>query len=102
MVAGIHALKDVNHLKNTLDLIKNEKKWIYSNFDSLGIKYWPSQTNFIFMEPEMDLDLFINEMLEMGIMIRPCQKFGAPKGARITIGTREANIALVKALEKLY
>ena len=50
----------------------------------------------------MDLDLFINKMLEMGIMIRPCQKFGAPKGARITIGTREANIALVKALEKLY
>ena len=102
MVAGIQALKDVNHLKNTLDLVKNEKKWIYNNFDSLGVRYWPSQTNFIFIEPEIELNLFINKMLEMGIMIRPCQKFGAPKGARITIGTREANIALIKALEKLY
>ena len=38
-------------------------------------------------------------MLQQGIMIRPCQKFGAPNGARVTIGTREANTAFVHALE---
>ena len=102
MVAGIHALKDVDHLNKTVTLIKLEKQWLYDKFQILGIKYWPSHTNFIFFEPKIDLDLFINKMLHQGIMIRPCQKFGAPNGARVTIGTREANTALVKALETIY
>jgi histidinol-phosphate aminotransferase len=102
MVAGIHALKDVDHLNKTLTLIKSEKRWLYKKFETLGIKYWPSQTNFIFFEPKIDLSIFINKMLRKGIMIRPCQKFGAPNGARVTIGTREANTAFVHALENIY
>lgn len=102
MVAGIHALKDVDHLNKTVSLIKTEKQWLYNKFDTLGIKYWPSQTNFIFFKPKIDLNTFINKMLLLGIMIRPCQKFGAPNGARITIGTREANTAFVHALETIY
>ena len=102
MVAGIHALRDVDHLNKTVMLIRTEKQWLYNKFDTLGVKYWPSQTNFIFFEPKIDLTLFINKMLQQGIMIRPCQKFGAPNGARVTIGTREANKAFVHALETIY
>ncbi|MFS4482665.1 pyridoxal phosphate-dependent aminotransferase [Hyunsoonleella sp. 2307UL5-6] len=102
MVAGINALKDTNHLQKTISLIRSEKKWLYQEFDKLNIKYWPSQTNFIFIELKMKLNDFVNKMLNRGIMIRPCDKFGAPKGARITIGNREANMALVKALTKIY
>ena len=102
MVAGIHALKDVDHLNKTVTLIKSEKQWLYKKFQTLGVKYWPSHTNFIFFEPKIDLDLFIDKMLHQGIMIRPCQKFGAPNGARVTIGTREANTAFVHALETIY
>ncbi len=102
MVAGISALKDVDHLNKTVTLIKTEKQWLYVKFEMLGVKYWPSQTNFIFFEPKIDLTSFINKMFEQGIMIRPCQKFGAPNGARVTIGTREANTAFVRALETIY
>ena len=102
MVAGISALQDTEHLKKTLDLIRSEKRWLYQEFDRLGVKYWPSQTNFIFIECEMPLKYFIDGMLAQGIMIRPCDKFGAPKGARITIGTREANTAFIGAVEHLY
>lgn len=102
MVAGIYALKDKAHLSKTLDLIKTEKQWLFKTFDKLGIKYWPSQTNFIFIKPKIELNDFISYMLNQGIMIRSCEKFGAPNGARITIGNREANTALVKALTKIY
>ena len=102
MVAGIHALKDTDHLTKTIELIKTEKKWLYQKFDKLGVKYWPSQTNFIFIESKIELNNFIDGMLSQGIMIRPCNKFGAPKGARITIGNREANTALVNAISNLY
>ena len=102
MVAGIHALKDTDHLTKTIELIKTEKKWLYQKFDKLGVKYWPSQTNFIFIESKIELNNFIDGMLSQGIMIRPCNKFGAPNGARITIGNREANTALVNAISNLY
>ena len=102
MVAGIQALKDVSHLNKTLNLIKKEKQWLYNKFNALGIKYWQSQTNFIFIEPKIELVKFINTMFHHGVMVRPCAKFGAPKGARITIGTREANKAVVAALSTIY
>ena len=102
MVAGINALKDTEHLQRTVDLITTEKEWLYKEFRKLNVKYWPTQTNFIFIEPKIQLKDFVNEMLVQGIMIRGCEKFGAPNGARITIGNREANSALVKAISNIY
>ena len=102
MVAGINALKDTEHLERTVDLITTEKEWLYKEFRKLNVKYWPTQTNFIFIEPKIPLKDFVNEMLVQGIMIRGCDKFGAPNGARITIGNREANSALVKAISNIY
>ncbi|MDT7827115.1 histidinol-phosphate transaminase [Pricia sp. S334] len=102
MVAGIHALRDTEHLKKTLDVVRSEKKYLYAEFDKLDLTYWPSQTNFIFIAAETGADDFTAKMLEEGIMVRPCSKFGAPKGVRITIGTREANTALVSAIQKIY
>lgn len=101
MVAGIAALEDHEHLTATVQLIKQEKKWLYKQLDQLNITYWRSQTNFIFMEPPIKLEEFNKILLNDGIMIRPCNMFGAPNGARITIGTREANQALVLALKKI-
>ncbi len=102
MVAGINALKDKNHLVKTIDLIRIEKQWLYKEFKKLDVKYWPSQTNFIFIEPKIELNIFVNKILAQGIMIRPCDKFGAPNGARITIGNRAANIALTQAIANVY
>ncbi len=102
MIGGIAALKDTGHLEKTKDLIRTEKKWLYKEFDKLGIMYWPSQANFIFIHSKINLANFIDGMLNEGIMIRPCNKFGAPNGARITIGNREANTALIKAISNVY
>lgn len=101
-VAGIAALEDLDHLKNTVDLIKTEKEWLYKEFEKLGINYWPTQTNFIFLDPPMDLHLFTSKLLEFGVMVRPCDKFGAPNGIRITIGNRKANTVLMKGLSSIY
>tara|TARA_R110002050_G_scaffold202806_1_gene338065 strand:- start:93775 stop:94881 length:1107 start_codon:yes stop_codon:yes gene_type:complete len=102
MVAGINALKDTDHLEKTIRLISTEKKWLYQEFSKLDVKYWPSQTNFIFAEPKIETMSFVSKMLVQGIMIRPCDKFGAPNGVRITIGNREANTALIQAISCIY
>ena len=90
-----------NFLSETVSLIHEEKEYLYKQYDDLGIKYWKTQANFILTQPEMDPVEFEEKMLQEGIMVRPVAGFGAPKCVRITIGTREANEALISAWKKI-
>ena len=102
MVAGIAALKDEEYLNKSIELVSQERKWLYQEFDKLGIKYWRSQTNFIYLEPTFEIHEFTKLLLKEGVMVRPCNNFGAPKGVRITVGNRKSNRALVDGLTSIY
>ncbi|MEM6802688.1 MAG: histidinol-phosphate transaminase [Bacteroidota bacterium] len=97
--AAIAALEDDEFIAETVRLIEEEKAFLYPRLDKIGIKYWKSQANFFLTKPAMDAFEFESKMLAQGIMVRPVASFGAPGCVRITIGTREANEALLKALE---
>lgn len=91
IVAAYAALEDTEHVKQSQEMVWNGKKWLYQKFQKAGIKYWPTQGNFILFESSIDsLDLTA-KMLEEGVMIRPGDNFGAPGCIRLTIGTEEAN-----------
>lgn len=102
MVAGIAALKDEKYLNETTTLVCNERQWLYKGFQKLGIKYWESQANFIYIEPTIEIHEFTNKLLKFGIMVRPCDNFGALNGVRITVGNRKSNSALIDALTSIY
>lgn len=85
------ALQDVEHVKKSQEMVWEGKKWLYKKFDEAGVKYWPSQGNFILFEsPVPSLD-FTAKMLDEGVMVRPGDNFGAPGKIRLTIGTPAAN-----------
>jgi histidinol-phosphate aminotransferase len=98
MEAAIAALQDDAFIQQTVAVINEGKAYLYPELDKLGVKYWKSQANFILMKPPMNEGKFEDLMLAQGIMIRPATSFGAPGCVRITIGTNEANHALVRAL----
>ena len=100
--AAIAALEDQEFIQQTTALIKSEKEFLYPRLDALGIKYWKSQCNFFMMKPPISSQQAEEEMLKHGIMIRPVDAFGAPGCIRITIGTREANEAMILALESIF
>lgn len=99
--AAMAALEDHAFIEQTVQLIKEEKKFLYPLLDELGIQYWKSQTNFFLVQPKIDPFTFEKLMLEEGIMVRPVANFGAPECVRITIGTREANEAMIKAFKQV-
>lgn len=99
MEAAMAALEDTEFIEATKSLIKTEKHFIQQHFDRIGIKYWPTQANFFLVKPPMLSADFEASMLKQGIMVRQAGNFGAPGCIRITIGTREANEALIKALK---
>lgn len=101
MQAGLAALKDQAFVSKTVDIVWKERKRLYADFNSLPLTYWKSQGNFILVRPEMEADVLEKKLLEKGIMVREMKSFGAPGCLRITIGTEEANDALVKALNQI-
>ena len=101
MKAAIAALGDSEHLQRSRDLVTQEKPWLYTNFDRLGLVYWRSESNFIMFRSPMSTPEFIEEMLTEGVMVRGGQSFGITACSRVTVGRHEDNVKFVEALEKV-
>ncbi len=99
--AAIGALSDTEFLQTTVDLVQRERSFLYEQLDQLPIKYWKSQGNFLLLSPPMPPKDFEAQMLEHAIMVRPVENFGATGCVRVTIGTREANLAMLVALSAI-
>lgn len=99
--AAIASLTDFSFIKQTVDTIQSEKIYLEEQFDKLGIQYYPTQANFYLITPPTTSNEFVHFLAQEGIAIRPVDNFGAVGKVRISIGTRDANEALVKALKKL-
>lgn len=99
--AAIAALSDVDFLKKTVQLVRKERAFIYERLDALSVRYWKSQGNFFLLAPSIGPKAFEAQMLEQGVMVRPVGNFGATGCIRITIGTREANEAMLAALKRV-
>jgi len=96
--AAIAALSDAEFLDKTVELIQGERNFLYEQLDQIKVKYWKSQGNFFLLKPPMEPGTFEAKMLAEGIMVRPVENFGAKGCVRVTIGTREANEAMLLAL----
>ncbi|GAB5553559.1 MAG: histidinol-phosphate transaminase [Saprospiraceae bacterium] len=101
MDAGIAALKDEDFVAKTRALILKERAFMTNAYQELGLDYTPSQANFFLLDPPIPSADFVDYLMQNGIMTRPVDNFGATGKVRISIGTREANEALVGALRKL-
>ncbi len=95
------ALQDKEFVRRSLQMVEDGKQYLYPKLQELGVKYWPSQTNFILFESPVSEVEFEAEMLKHGVMVRAVGSFGAHGCIRVTIGTPEANRAFVKGLEQV-
>ncbi|WP_116771038.1 pyridoxal phosphate-dependent aminotransferase [Maribacter litoralis] len=96
---AIAALEDVGFVNKTVALVKEERRFVLNGLDALQIKYWPTQGNFVLIDPPINDMEFTTFLEQRGIMVRPVGNFGAPGKVRISFGVREANKALLAALE---
>ncbi len=61
----------------------------------------PAVANFLYAEVGSDARIFFERLLREGVIVRPLGGFGAPEAVRVTVGTREDNEYLARALERL-
>jgi len=100
-IAAETALKDEKHLKKILKINEKGKKYIYSELKKInGIKYLPTQTNFIYiiLPDSISSQEVFDFLLKNGVIIR---KVGLNQ-IRVTIGLPEENKAFINSLKKFF
>ncbi|MBN2754799.1 MAG: histidinol-phosphate transaminase [Candidatus Goldbacteria bacterium] len=94
---ALAALGDKAHMTATLKTNKEGRAYLYAELKKLGIKYVPTQANFIFIILDKNARIYFEELQKKGVIIRTV----FDNFARITIGTMKENKRLIKALKEI-
>ncbi len=102
IAAGVAAIRDRAH---TDGAVAHNEEWLArltTEIAALGLKVTPSVANFVLVHfPETkgrtaaDADAFL---VKRGVVVRRIEAYGLPNALRVTIGSAEANAAVVSGL----
>ncbi len=100
-VAAVAALKDKKFLAKTKKVTQYGRKFLYSLFKMLGVRYIPSVTIFVVFEVGKDADSISKKLLKKGIIVRNMKAWGLDTLIRVTVGTEKENKRFSKELKKI-
>lgn len=92
------ALDDVEFLERVRKTVWTSKRLMYRGLERLGLKYVPTEANFVLIDVERPAKEVADALLRKGIIVRPCEPFGLPTHLRVDLGTPETVEQFVTAL----
>ena len=98
--AVLAGLDDDAHVRATLANNAAGLDYLEREFKRLGLAYVPSHANFILTEVG-DGQAVFDQLLKLGVIVRPMGAYGWPNHLRISVGTPAENRRLVAALEQI-
>lgn len=99
--AAIAAINDAEFLEKVVANNAEGKKYIYEEFDRMGMEYAKTEANHIIFNAGKDSSEVFNAMLRKGVIIRPIAGFSQNTWLRVSIGTMEENREFIKALKEV-
>ncbi len=89
--AALAALKDVDFMQRSYELVQQGKQRLYQFLDKKGMRYVKSASNSVMLvfDTSNEAAHFTDKMLELGVVLRHLPAFGIPEGVRVTIGLEE-------------
>lgn len=97
---ALAALDDADFVNRTLAVNKEGREQYYRAFEEMGLQYYPSQANFIFVDLRRPAQPVFEAMLRDGVIVRPLIFAGAPNGMRISVGLKHENERTIASLKK--
>jgi histidinol-phosphate aminotransferase len=93
------ALADQDYVDQYVDQVRQGREELQRELGRWGIRYWPSQANFVLASFGPLKTPFIQSMRARGILVRDRSRdFGCEGCVRITVGTNEQTARLLCAL----
>lgn len=99
--AGLAAIRDMDHIRKTVENNAVGAAWLLERFKELGIEAVPTSANFIYFSVDEDAGAFSKRMQSEGVIVRSLVPWGAPRAVRVSIGTPEQNETFFRALKKV-
>jgi len=102
IAAGAAAIRDKAFTERAVEHNLEWLGWLSEQITALGLKVTPSVGNFVLVQfgdkpgrTAVDADAFL---MARGLIVRQVANYGLPNALRITVGTEEANRAVIDAL----
>lgn len=99
-IAAVAALKDRGFLSKTKKVTERGRKFLYSEFKKMGLRYIPSVTNFVLFEVGKEADEVCKKLLKKGVIVRNMKAWGLGTFIRVTVGKEKENKRFIKELKR--
>ncbi|MFQ5942667.1 MAG: pyridoxal phosphate-dependent aminotransferase [Anaerolineales bacterium] len=100
--AAIASMDDHDFKQRSRQQVEKEREFLFTRLSDFGLRAHPSQSNFVFVtEVPGGGTAFAEYMLQKGVIVRPMGAFGEPSAVRVTVGLREQNEQLLKAVSEV-
>jgi histidinol-phosphate aminotransferase len=99
--AAVACLKDKKYYREIFRTVEEQRAYLYQSFQSMGVRYEKSFTNFILLKVDQDSSVITKALLKKGIIIRDMNAWGMKNYIRVTIGSEKENRLLVKRLKEV-
>ena len=95
------ALADQSFVSDHVAQVKQGRERLEQLFDELGLRFWPSQTNFVLVQVGATAKTFVESMQRRGILVRDSSSNPGCDGCvRITVGTPEQMDGVLRAIRE--
>ncbi len=95
---ALQAFRHMDELSASRTFITQERDWLSSQLNAIGLSCQPSSANYLLVETGRNATTFSTQLENFGILVRDCTSFGLPTCIRIAVRTRKENQILVEAL----
>ncbi len=101
IAAGVASIQDVAFMDQALSHNNNWLEWLAVEIAKLGLVVTPSAANFVLVHFTKDKSAAAADayLQDHGLVVRRMEGYGMPNALRMSVGTEEANHALVAALK---
>lgn len=90
-VAAKASIEDVEFQNQVRATVKEERAFLYASLEGMGIKYMPTQTNFMLLYLGDKVEAVVNALQKEHILVKSGKEFGLEGWIRLSIGNRAAN-----------
>ena len=99
--AALAALDDNEHVTRCIQTNARERKRLSEDLAKMGFRPVPSEANFVFMVVSPEAQALSDDLLRMGVIVRPLGWMGFPEAIRISVGTTEENNKCLSAMAQV-
>lgn len=95
------AITDTDYIRNYVAEVLAAREMLYQGFRQRGIRYWPSEANFVLFDAGPRAVAIRDALRERGVLVRD-RSYELPGCVRVTAGTREQVARFFEALDEVW